>query len=68
MAIGLLIGVPLAIAAGRLIAAQLFQIRSSDPRVFGFSILALAVCAAIASILPAHRAASTDPLKALRTD
>jgi predicted permease len=68
VAIGLLIGIPLAIGAGRLMAAQLFEIRSWDLHVFGFSILALGVCAAAASILPAHRAASTDPLKALRTD
>jgi predicted permease len=68
VAIGLLIGVPLAIGAGRLMAAQLFEIRSWDPRVFGFSIVALGVCAAAASILPARRAASTDPMKALRTD
>jgi predicted permease len=68
VAIGLLIGIPLAIGAGRLMAAQLFEIRSWDPHVFGFSILALGACAAVASILPAHQAASTDPLKALRTD
>jgi ABC-type antimicrobial peptide transport system permease subunit len=68
VAIGLLIGIPLAIGAGRLMAAQLFEIRSWDPHVFGLSILALGICAAAASILPAHRAASTDPLKALRTD
>ena len=66
VAIGLLIGIPLAIGAGRLMAAQLFEIRSWDPHVFEFSILALGACSA--SILPAHRAASTDPLKALRTD
>jgi len=68
VAIGLLIGIPLAIGAGRLIAAQLFEIRSWDPHVFGFSILALGACAAAASILPALRAASTEPMKALRTD
>jgi predicted permease len=68
VAIGLLIGIPLAIGAGRLMAAQLFEIRSWDPHVFGFSILALGACSAAASILPARRAASTDPLKALRTD
>jgi len=68
VAIGLLIGIPLAIGAGRLMAAQLFEIRSWDPRVVGFSILALGVCAAAASILPARRAASTEPMKALRTD
>jgi predicted permease len=67
-AIGLLIGIPLAIGAGRLLAAQLFGIRSWDPHVFGLSILALGICAAAASILPAHRAASTNPLNALRTD
>src|SRR5262249_9528703 len=54
--IGLLTGIPLAIGAGRLLAAQLFEIRSWDPQVFGVSILALGVCAAAASILPAHRA------------
>jgi integrase len=68
VAIGLFIGIPLAIGAGRLMAAQLFEIRSWDPHVFGFSILALGACAAVASILPAHRAASTNPMKALRTD
>jgi ABC-type antimicrobial peptide transport system permease subunit len=68
VAIGLLIGIPLGIGAGRLMAAQLFGIRGWDPHVFGFSILALGICAAAASILLAHRAASTDPLKALHTD
>ena len=68
VAIGLSIGIPLAIGAGRLMAAQLFEIRSWDLHVFGFSILALGACSAAASILPAHRAASTDPLKALRTE
>ena len=67
VAIGLLIGIPLAIGAGRLMAA-LFEIRSWDPHVFGFSILALGACSAVACILPARRAASTDPMKALRTD
>jgi predicted permease len=68
VAIGLFIGIPLAIGAGRLMAAQLFQIRNWDPHVFGFSILALGACAGVASILPTHRAASTNPMKALRTD
>ena len=68
VAVGLLIGIPLAIGAGRLMAAQLFEIHSWDPRVFGFSILALGACSAAASVLPARRAASTDPMKALRTD
>jgi ABC-type lipoprotein release transport system permease subunit len=48
--------------------AKLFGVRSWDPKILGLAILSLAFCAAIASILPAQRAASTDPVKALRTD
>ena len=68
VAIGLLIGIPVAIGAGRLMAAKLFQVRSWDPAVLAFSILLLAFCAAVASLLPASRAASTDPVKALRIE
>ena len=66
--IGLLIGIPLAIGAGRLMTAKLFGVRSWDPNVFALAVLALGACAAVASILPARRAASTDPVKALRAD
>lgn len=68
VAIGLLIGIPLAIGAGRLMSAQLFEIRSWDPMVLMTAVVSLGLCAAVASILPARRAASTDPLKALRTE
>ncbi len=68
VAIGLLIGIPVAIGAGRLMASSLFEVRSWDPRVLAVSIALLAVSAAAASLLPARRAASTDPVKALRTD
>ena len=68
VAIGLLIGIPLAIFAGHLMASKLFQVRAYDPVVLGGSILALGFCAALASILPARRAASTEPMKALRAE
>jgi ABC-type antimicrobial peptide transport system permease subunit len=68
VALGLLIGIPLAIIAGHFMASKLFQVRSYDPFVLGSSIVALGICAAIASILPARRAASTEPMKALRTE
>jgi len=69
VAVSLLIGIPLTISAGRLMAAQLFEVRSWDPQVFGFSILAAGgLRPAAARILPAHRADSTDPLKALHAD
>ena len=68
VAIGLLIGIPIATGAGRLMASSLFEVRSWDPRVLAVSIALLGVSAAAASLLPARRAASTDPVKALRTD
>ena len=68
VALGLLIGIPLAIMAGHFIASKLFQVRNYDPFVLGSSIVALAISGAIASILPARRAASTEPMKALRTE
>jgi predicted permease len=66
--IGLAVGIPISILCGRLIAAQLYQVKSWDPLVLSGSILALGLCALIASILPAQRAASIDPVKALRTE
>jgi predicted permease len=66
--IGLAIGVPVSIACGRLIAAQLYQIKSWDPLVLAASVAALGISAFLASIVPAGRAASVDPVQALRTE
>jgi predicted permease len=66
--IGLLIGIPASILCARLISAQLYHVKGWDPLVLAASILTLAVCAFIASIIPAQRAASIDPVKALRTE
>ncbi|HYK37417.1 ABC transporter permease [Alloacidobacterium sp.] len=66
--IGLAIGIPISIASGHLIAAKLYQVKSWDPLVLAGSIIALGFCALIASILPAQRAASIDPVKALRIE
>jgi predicted permease len=66
--IGLLIGIPISIACSRLISAQLYQVKGWDPLVLGGSIMALTVCAFLASIIPAQRAASINPVKALRTE
>jgi ABC-type antimicrobial peptide transport system permease subunit len=68
VAVGLLIGIPIAIGAGRLMNAKLFGVRSWDPKILALAVLSLGFAAAIASILPARKAASTDPVKALRTD
>jgi ABC-type antimicrobial peptide transport system permease subunit len=68
VAIGLLIGIPAAIGAGRLIASQLYQVKFWDPAALLLSIVTLGVCAFIAAMIPARRAASIDPMKALRTE
>jgi predicted permease len=66
--IGLAIGIPISIACGHLIAAQLYQVKSWDPMVLAGSIAALGFCALIASVIPAQRAASINPVEALRTE
>ncbi len=68
IAIGLALGIPAAIGAGKLLASQLYQVRSWDPAALLVSVSALGFCAFIATIIPAQRAASIDPMKALRTE
>ncbi len=66
--IGLLIGIPASIGCARLIASQLYEVKGWDPAVLCGSIAALATCALLASILPARRAASINPVTALRVE
>ena len=66
--IGLAIGIPVAIGCSRLIGAQLYQVKGWDPLVLAGSVLALGVCAFLASVIPAQRAASVNPVEALRTE
>jgi ABC-type antimicrobial peptide transport system permease subunit len=67
-AVGIVIGLVLSIAATRLLARWLFDVSPLDPATFAaMSALFIAV-ALVASYLPARRAASQDPLSALRAD
>ncbi len=66
--VGLVLGVPLAIGAGRLISTQLYGVSSWDPVALGIAAIALAVSAFFAAVIPARRAASISPMKALRTE
>jgi predicted permease len=68
VAIGLALGLPLAVGAGRLLAAQLYGVRFWDPLALGVAALSLAVCASGAAVIPAARAASISPMSALRTE
>jgi predicted permease len=66
--VGLALGVPLAIAAGRIIAAQLYGVSFWDPAALAIAAGSLAICAFFAAIIPARRAALISPLDALRTE
>jgi macrolide transport system ATP-binding/permease protein len=68
MAIGLALGVPAALFAGHLMASLLYQVGAYDPVALAGSILVLNLCAAVAAFIPARRAASVDPMRALRTE
>jgi len=66
--VGLVLGLPLAVGAGRLISAQLYGVSSWDPLALTVAASALAICAFFAAIIPAGRAASISPIQALRTE
>jgi macrolide transport system ATP-binding/permease protein len=67
-AIGLAIGVPVAMLSVKYVKAQLYEIASADTHVMTAAIVTLAVAACVAGLIPARRAASIDPAKALRTE
>jgi len=66
--IGLAIGVAAAMALTRLMASLLFGVGPMDPVTYVSVALLLALAAALASALPARRAASVDPVEALRAE
>jgi len=66
--VGLLLGLPLAVGAGRLIAAQLYGVSSWDPLALTVAAGSLAICSFFAALIPANRAASISPMNALRIE
>jgi putative ABC transport system permease protein len=64
--LGLLIGIPAAIAAGHLMAAELYGINGWNPLVLGTTTAVLSLVALLAAALPARRAAAVEPMEALR--
>jgi predicted permease len=67
-ALGLAIGIVLALAASRALATLLFHVAALDPKTYAAATVLLLAIAALASLLPALRASRTDPMIALRDE
>jgi ABC-type antimicrobial peptide transport system permease subunit len=67
-AVGLAIGIPIALLCVRFVKSQLYEITSADFNVMASAIVALALAAFVAGVIPAQRAASIDPVRALRME
>lgn len=65
---GVLIGVVVSLATGRLLASQLFELSPHDPWMLGGVSLLVLGASLAASALPARRAARVDPMEALRSE
>jgi ABC-type antimicrobial peptide transport system permease subunit len=68
VAVGLVLGIPLAVGAGRLISSQLYEVSFWDPLALGVAAGALAICSLVAALIPAGLAASISPTVALRIE
>ncbi len=66
LGLGLAIGIPVALAGGRVLAGQLYGVKSYDPKTLGLAAMVLVASALLAASVPARRATSVDPLVALR--
>ena len=64
--IGLVVGLPPALALARYARSQLFGVHFADPFTLGLAVLSLALAAALAGFIPARRASRVDPIRALR--
>ena len=67
-AVGAVLGIPLAIVVGRALGSALYGVHPFDAVSFALALVGVAVVALAAAALPATRAASIDPLRALRMD
>jgi len=66
--IGLGLGIPLAILAGKLMKDQLYGVQPWDPMMLAGAAVLLALAALVASVAPVHRAANVEPMIALRNE
>ena len=66
--VGLVLGLPLAVGAGKLLSAQLYGVKWWDPLALIVAASALAACSFVAAVIPANRAAGIAPMNALRIE
>jgi len=66
--LGLAIGIPIALVCVRFVKSQLYEITGADPNIVLGAIAVVTAAACIAGIIPARRAASIDPMQALRSE
>src|SRR5580658_9849895 len=68
LAVGLAVGVGLALWAARAATAMLYDLKPYDPLTLGGAVAVLALVALVASYAPAYRASRLDPMEALREE
>ncbi len=66
--IGLVIGLAAALALGRLLTAQLYEVSANNPALLAATSVTLAIVALLACLIPARRASLVNPIEALRTE
>ena len=66
--ISIVVTLPIAVLLSRLLRSQLYNVSPSDPMVIASGVLIVAVVVALAALLPARRAASVEPMQALRME
>jgi ABC-type antimicrobial peptide transport system permease subunit len=66
--IGVVVGVPLAILVAKALTSALYGVKPYDALSYALAVLGVALVALVASMIPARRAASIDPLTALRAE
>ena len=67
-AIATAIALPSVVALARLFSSQLYGVTTFDPFTLTVAVLLTAVMVALAAALPARRAATVEPMQALRTE
>ena len=68
LAVGITLGIPASILVGKLLTARLYQVGTIDPIALMTAVAGLLFCAFVASIFPSRRAASIEPVRALRME